>query len=373
MPKRAAFCYLGCLFLVLLTGCSTVQDLLPDRRAEYKRSETGTDLAVPPDLTSSSIDDNLIVPELGPAGTATFSDYSRERGEGGKTNTDLLPQPETVRMEREGTFRWLVIAGDSETVWNEMRRFWEDNGFLLEREDPGTGIMETQWAENRADIPEGPVRSLLGKALDGMYSASTRDKFKLRIEPGQEPDTTSVFLTHYGVKEVQRGEYEVVWENRPRDPELEAEMLRRIMLFVGVSEERATALAQGHEPEAGPRARMMVSPQGQRQLLIQESVAMSWRLVGIALDGSYFQVEERDPALRTFTVRYRDPLADSKSEGILSSLAFWKDEPDEALYEVQLSPGQGRETMVTVLDDEGRQSSSEATEKILLSLEDQLR
>ncbi len=60
------------------------------------------------------------------------------------------------------------------------------------------------------------------------------------------------------------GNVRTAWQPRPADPDLEAEMLRRLMVRLGVAEERArTAVASaGKAPE---RARL-TSEKGRRAL-----------------------------------------------------------------------------------------------------------
>ena len=359
-----------------ISACGGSESIIPDRRPDYKSTVTRDSLEVPPDLTSSTIDDTLVVPELGPAGTATYSDYARERG-GTRlqtTEAELLTQPQGVRIEREGQNRWLVVNAPPEQVWNRLKQFWVDAGFALERENPATGVLETEWAENRADIPDGTVRGAIGGALGFLYSAPTRDKFRTRVEPGQAPATTEVYVTHYGVREEQRGEYETVWEARPRDPGLEAEMLRRMMVSIGVSEERALALLNEQSPAGQSRASLQQGPDGQPYLQLERDYATSWRLVGIALDENGFPVQDGDSTTGVYSVRYQDPLEGQRSEGILSTLAFWReDEPDRDLYQVQITGVGSERTTVAVLDANGSPVEGQVPQAILQVLNAELR
>ena len=124
-------------------------------------------------------------------------------------------------------------------------RFWISNGFALKRDDPTIGIMETDWVENRADIPQDGVRALLKKYLDILYSAPTRDKFRTRLERTADGKRTEVYLSHSGVEEVAAGGTSAsstniyIWQRRPPNPELEAEMLNRLTVYLGASEKRA--------------------------------------------------------------------------------------------------------------------------------------
>jgi outer membrane protein assembly factor BamC len=373
--------------LGLLVSCTfSTENLLPDRRPDYRQSKVLDSLEVPPDLTASTIDDTLLVPELTPSGSANLSDYAGERAGGQPaafSETVLQDQPR-VRMERDGQRRWLVAEQPVDALWPRIKEFWVGNGLLLEKEDPRIGIMETRWLENRADIPDGPIRALLGRVMDFAYSAPTRDKFRVRLERVEEG--TEVYLTHYGVEEVVRGGNDrqggqVLWQSRPADPELEAEMLNRLMVYLGAAERRTQQqIAQGAAATPafaqGPRAQL-TRVDGQQALSISESYAGAWRLVGLALDGGNFVVENQNRAQGLYEVEYREFVEESRrgavgGGGFLSGLAFWRDEeppPAGTRYKVRLA-GQGAQTMVVIQNDQGLPDDSPTAELILTSLRD---
>jgi uncharacterized lipoprotein len=61
--------------------------------------------------------------------------------------------------------------------------------------------METDWAENRAKIPQDFIRQSLGKFLDSLYSTSERDKFRTRLERTPSGET-EIYISHRGMIEV---------------------------------------------------------------------------------------------------------------------------------------------------------------------------
>ncbi len=365
---------LGC---TVMTACSTLNDAIPDRRVDYKQSKTTSTLEVPPDLTSSTIDDSLVVPEISPDSTASYSDYSAERLTAGGVATTVLPQQTDIRVEREGDRRWLVINAESEQVWPRVRDFWSENGFLLKMEDPRIGIMETGWAENRADIPQGPIRNVIGKALDSLYSAATRDSYRVRMERGVRAGTTELYLTHRGMEEVVVGTPaeggNTVWKPRPADPELEVEMLKRLMVHLGSEQKRADSQL-GKEERRSETAQLVRDTDGNTALAINEDFARAWRRTGIALDRVGFAVEDRDRAKGIYYVRYHDPVKEQKSEGFLSKLNFWSsDKPteDQPRYQVHVIDQEGR-CQVVVEDASGQRDNSSTAQRILTLLHEQL-
>ncbi|CDH43694.1 MAG: outer membrane protein assembly factor BamC [Candidatus Competibacteraceae bacterium] len=371
--------------LTALTACSTNFDtLLPDRRPDYRQSKVTSKLEVPPDLTSSTIDDTLVVPEITPTGSASLSAYSSERGGGQqqqikKAESVLPPQP-GITLEQDGNQRWLVITALPDQVWPKVREFWISNGFALKRDDPTIGIMETDWVENRADIPQDGVRALLKKYLDILYSAPTRDKFRTRLERTADGKRTEVYLSHSGVEEVAAGGTSAsstniyIWQRRPPNPELEAEMLNRLTVYLGASEKRAEVQQAKAGATTGPRVRL-VEQGGESQLLINEDYSRSWRLVGLALDSSNYAVEEQNRGQGLYVVEYRDPEKENQKpgeEGFFSKLAFWRGKPDAPAqgtrYRLRLA-GQSGQTVVVVRSASDQPDSSSGARQVLETLQ----
>lgn len=369
-----------CVMSIVLAACSSIG--LESKKIDYKSASAVKvpTLEVPPDLTSPARDDRFAVPDTGGKGTATFSAYSGERSSQARAQqqSDVLPQVDKARIERSGSQRWLVIAETPDKLWGQVKDFWQETGFLINLELPEAGVMETDWAENRAKLGNDGVRNLLGKVLDSLYSTAERDKFRTRLEPGSIPGTTDVFISHRGMYEiyVSEGKDQTRWQPREPDPELEAEMLRRLMVRFGTDQKRAATEMAATKARPVERAKLSRGNDGAGTLEVQESFDRAWRRVGLALDRVGFTVEDRDRSKGLYFVRYVDPEGDNqkKSEGVLSKLAFWKgSKPDpQTRYRVFVKDG-GSLTTVQVLSIEGGVDQSETSKKILNLLHEQLK
>ena len=374
------------LVTAVAAGCSNIpssDEILPDRKTEYKKSKGAErNLEIPPDLTRSSISDELVIPDAPKRGANTLSGFEMREGVRGRVNarTAVLPQVENIEIQRDGDKRWLVINGEAEDVWYKVVEFWQDNGIILIQQDPTVGVIMTDWLDNRADIKTDVVTDTFRRLFDSLYSSSTRDQYRVRIERGVEPGTTELYLTHRGMQEDTvispgGGDIEdIVWKPRDPDPDLEAEMLNHIMVYLGVSAERARgALAESGKPTA-PLSSLQRS-RGDVSLEINDRFDRAWRITGVALDRVGFAVEDRDRGQGVYFVRYSDPMAGQTDEGFLSKLAFWRDDEsgyDENLYQVRLSQG-GEKTQVLVFDEEGNRDNSETALRILTLLKEQIR
>ncbi len=370
---------LSALTLAVLTGAVAGCGLMPEsRKIDYKSAGKAPTLEVPPDLSQVSRDDRYLVPDIGGKGSATFSAYSADRSAANQAqNSVVLPQVDKVRVERSGTQRWLVVAAPADKLWDNVKEFWQELGFIISIERPEAGVMETDWAENRAKIPDDLIRSTLGKLLDSLYSTGERDKFRTRFESGAEPGTTDVYISHRGMEEVYTSSArdDTRWQPRQPDPELEAEMLRRLMVRLGAEDKRAEA-AVAATAKTEPKAKLAVSDGGKLEL--SERFDRAWRRVGLALDRVGFTVEDRDRSRGLYFVRYVDPEVDNrkKDEGWMSKLAFWKSGSppvdNRVQYRIHVSET-GGQSVVQVLTSEGGNDRSETAKRILNLLLQQLQ
>lgn len=364
-----------------LVGCSTFEsdDLLPDKSVEYKREEqAGQNLEIPPDLTSARINDRMSVPDTFSSGT-TYSEYMvdrRARGIGAvAASAGVLPENPTIQVMRDGDARWLMIEGDADPVWDRVLDFWQDQGILLVEQDPEVGVMLTSWLENRASISRDFLTDAIRSVFDGLYETSQRDAYRVRLE--RVSGNTELYLTHYGMQEElsagSGGDADLtIWTPRPRDPELEVEMLRRLMVFLGTAEDRAQARLNARARDRETRSQLVQGSDGVK-LVIAEDFPRAWRLVGLSLDRVGFAVEDRDRSNGTYYVRYNDPAAQAADEGLLGKLAFWSDDEEpETEYRIRLSPLQTN-TLVQVYNSQDQLEQSDTAKRILNLLREQLR
>ncbi len=363
-----------------LSGCSWLPSFpssSPDYRTQGKNTQIRS-LEVPPDLTKPIGDDRFLVPD--PKAT-TYSQYSRERsGQAvavAPTGSNVLPKFESATIMRAGEQQWLVVKVPPDRVWPVVKEFWSEAGFVLKRETPESGIMETDWAENRAKIPQDAVRNALGRFLDGMYSSGERDKFRTRLEAGAEVGTTEIFVSHRGLEEVftNPDQNSIAWQFRPSDKALELEMLGRMMVKFGVATDKVVAVAGATTATVAARAGYDATKSG--TLKLNEPFDRAWRRVGLALDRTGFTVEDRDRSKGTFFVRYIDPdaaAAASSKKSWLDVMMFWKsDKPAErAQYRIKVTDA-GTSSDVEVLSADGKADNSATAKRILTLLFEQLR
>lgn len=354
--------------LAVLTGCA----LLEEDKINYKSASKGSTLDVPPDLTQLRRDSRYML-ESSSASASGFAN-AQTRVRESATAVNALG---TVRIERSGNQRWLVVNQSADKVWDSVREFWTSNGFVLATDAADLGIMETDWAENRAKIPQDFLRRTLGKVLDGLYSSGERDRYRTRIERNTSGGV-DIYITHRGMVEeyADAQKTKTIWMPRPSDPELEIEFMRRLMVKLGGTPQQAQqAQAQVQQaPAAAAVLAQVVTLEGQPALALADPIDRAWRRTGLALDRGGFTVEDRDRSRGLFDVRYVAPTANKPEPGFFSRIFSSKTEAASGprRYQVQLT-AKGETTELRVRGQDGQAASAEDVKNIVQLLAAQLR
>ena len=371
-----------------LAACSSF-DFGQDR-IQYETSDSRAPLEIPPDLSSVPGSDRYAVPSRQQVIYA--SQQAQGNTLGANQNAQLvLPQGEVAKIIRDGNDRWIHVDLAPEIVWPVMQDFWTTVGLSLSRQDAATGVMETNWAENRAKLPQDIIRGTLGRIVDLVYSTGERDQYRARIERSATGGS-DIFVTHRAMVEVVKsmgGDNETtVWQPGPSDPEMEAEMLTRLAQRINqeFNPEAVKKSAAEHEAEVQKltsyQAEEAISQLEQdaegvaTSIFIKEDFERAWRRVALAIDRMGFTVEDRDRSRGFFLVRYLDQEYEEqkRSEQGFWSNAFGNTKPVEApQYVIYLQRLSDTECRVHVLGPDGKVDQTGVAPRILTLLSEQTK
>lgn len=379
MMKQAVRCAGPLALCAAIVGCSTIG--LSTDKIDYKSVAPAKPLDVPPDLSQLPRDDRYALPDRPGVASASAGAGGAARAPATTTQT-VAPASPRAHIERAGSERWLAVDTTPEQAFTVVKDFWASVGLAIEREDAAAGIVETTWAENRAKLPQDIIRRTIGRVLDKLYSTGEQDKFRTRIERTPK-NTAEIYISHRGMVEVYTtaSKDSTVWQPRPADPQLEAEMLQRLLLkfapvTTAAAETSAAPTTTASAPAAREVARIVRGADGRAQRVeVDEPFDRAWRRVGLALDRGGFTVEDRDRAKGTYFVRYLDPEYEAKqrdAQGFFSRV-FGREPKINAQQFRVLVAAAGEATAVTVLDKDGKPDAGATAQKILGQINDQLK
>ena len=363
-----------------IAGCSTSGDR--QSGPEYEMSRQMDNLEVPPDLIAPDSERAYRIPDA-PGERVSAREMQQDsaarqqqRQPAGATapvrsDARVLPETADVELMREGSVRWLSVEAPPEDLWERLAAFWDSQNLRLERNEPQVGIMETEWAEDRAGIPLRGTQNIFARALGNVYDANTRDKYRLRVE--RDNGRSAIYISHRGAAEEPEGET-WRWAMRPSDPELEAEMLNRLRVF----------LATGEMPEGGTRVAETIGDrptelhqtehEGQPVLVIGSDFDRMWSQMGTLLDRAGLLVDEQDRNRGTFEVTYRpDMVGDSERGGFFSRI-FGRggDRRENERYQVRLTDIGNGDLRIEARDVDGESLSRRDAEFVLERIEQQI-
>ena len=350
--------------VIALVACTTTYE---GDKVDYKSAGKAPSLEIPPDLSQLSQQSRYAIPGK----PVTASSLNASQPTSGKVQSVGIVAQGDVKIERVGNKRWLVVKRPAAQLWNPVREFWQESGFLLTIDQPNLGIMETDWAENRAKLPQDVIRATVGKLLDSVYSTGEMDKFRTRMETG--PDgATEIFISHRGMIEQynNKDNTSTIWTNREVDSELEAEFLKRLMVKLGTSQEQAQALIASSVSRE--KVARVTTINGVPVMQLDDNFDQAWRRVGLALDRTGFSVEDRDRSQGVYFVRYVEPGV-SKEPGWLGKLFGAKPQENAPLKFRIAVRGTGDVTTVSILDATGQPDSSDNAKRIVQVLADDIR
>lgn len=376
------------VLLASLGACSSLEGMFSSDKVDYRTAARQTQgLEVPPDLTQLARENRSQV-QGGTVSAAALQQQQQQQGTGPAAKRGPAPNSQLAinaagdaKLERAGDTRWVHSSLPVEQVWPQLRAFWQERGFQVASEKLELGVMETNWAENRAKLPMDIIRSTIGKVFDFAYSTGERDMYRARVERSAAGGT-DIFIAHRGMQEIYTSSQrdQTTWQARPTDPLLEAEMLSRLLLKLGGKAEAAeTTVATAEAPKPaippGPQfgARGRALSEVPDSLQVNEDFERAWRRVGQSLDRHGFTIEDRDRNQGLFYLRYADPNQAGKEEPNFFQRLFKGEQAQtNSRYRISVKT-QGNVSTVSVLDDKGQQQTNEIAKRILNLLMDDLR
>ena len=380
------------LITATLVGCDSIPFI--NNEPDYKGAGRSKPLEVPPDLTAAPVSDAYAIP-----GNTSYSSYSQAQESQEAAVEKVLTNPDGVRLEKTAGQSWLVVNAPAEKVWPVIREFWAEQGFAVRSEDPKIGVMETEWINADAIKKDdtGNFGEKFDKWLDSLSGTADKKKFRTRLDRGEVANTTEIYMTHRSVNgapddgknrvKTQLGEIDTGYRadakkivpQDARDAELDAELLRRLMVKLGVEEQKSKAVIA--QAVITKHADLVKEADGSSTLMLTDSYDRAWRRVGLALDRIGFIVVDKDRSEGTFFVRYTDMDVDGtpkKKKGLLDRMKFWSSDDKEPVdteteYRVKVSDAEKDSSKVIVVDKAGAKLKTNTANRIVTLLYEQLK
>jgi len=353
---------------LLLSACGSV---LETDKVNYKSQNDEAKpvtLEVPPDLTKMDRNKRYQLPD----GSISAKTLGGEQALPRSDETSPLKLAD-LQIKKSGTQVWLEVARTPEVLWPQIKDFWAESGFTFAREDQKLGLLETDWAENRAKLPQDFIRRNLGKVIDSLYSTGERDKFRISLERTSD-NKTEIYVTHRGLIEVYADSLSrrTVWQPRPSAPALEKEFLRRLMIKLDPSKSNAVTTTDAviHTKAS---ASTLTSIEGKPAVSFAQGFDIAWRRVGATLDRNGFTVEDRDRKQGIYFVRYVEIDADGEPGFFSRIFSRTKGTQGPQQFRIKIQSQSEQKSTITILNASGLPDGSDVAKKIAQLLVNELQ
>ena len=218
------------LLFALVTACSSALD------TRYLDASLGQPLELPPDLSISDTESDFELP------TAFSGDDASVRNK-----IPVLAMVDSLQLKSSDGFYWLEVEEPVDNLYQLIKNYWSSEGYGLVVDEPIIGVMQTEWIYREEGVNR-PDASWWERIFTPDDFSASQDQFRTRIERDPENRRNRVYIVHRGTEykhviETKAGDnnldadYDTDWHFRRQEPELEIEMLSRLMVYLGLQKD----------------------------------------------------------------------------------------------------------------------------------------
>jgi len=334
------------LFSLFISGCfseeqkQTIKEnriQLGEVKVNYYSDKSVTSLEVPPDLTAPKYENSFRLSEYINNVDPSYVDLGGQVEDRNTKKEVVLPELTDIVVKKSGSRRWLEVDKNTEIVWNLSRQFLKDQGFVIKKSNKKIGYMETDYLENKPEIPAkslGIFRSFFASTIDNVsYTLPSVDKYSIRIEPLDSGKKSQVHLSISSMAEVNSkigGDETTYWQSKERDVALENEMLYMLMVFLGSDAAKAREKIVDAKEEGKVFVELVDGINGYGKLVFKLNFIDTWDNLSWAMTNLNIELDDKDLKEKTFYIN----VANEEEKGIFSKM--FGDEAIRKAYQLQL-------------------------------------
>ena len=282
---------LSLILSLLLSGCGSlfgVDGFFRDRGDDYLRSEPLEPLQLPAGIEAHNVQALYGIPPISNDDFDSTAEFEVPRPL--SLSANLLE--ETVKIQKLGARRWILINVPPSEVWPQLRSFLAQNNLDLSRIDTTNGILETYWVQFKDDL-------------------SKKDKFRLQIDQGVQPETSEIHILQVSVDNSQSASGEVNWPISSMNPEREAVLLDD--LAATLASDMSASISMLAQNIGGKSKINMAQVDGEPVLQMKLEYKRAWATIGYSVNREGFSLFDDDRKLGIYYVSYIKPVEKSDS------------------------------------------------------------
>lgn len=283
-----------CLASIALTGCGLFgnEGYFRDRSDDYQMASSLPPLQMPEGVSQKHQEELYEIPQVG-AGELESGEFEVPRPQALSVNIGA----DRVKIQKLGNRRWVLVSQPPEEVWPQLHYFLRTSGLQLAMSDASAGVMETAWLQFK-DSPD------------------TKDKYRLRVESGVQPDTTEVHVRHLSVSAETPAGAGVDWPQRSTSPEREGWMIDEMSTALA-AESTGAAASLVAQAIGGGSVKVQLQELAGKEPFIAMDLAMerAWATVAHALNVGAYRLHREDADIGLFYVTYDEDRELTEEDG----------------------------------------------------------
>ncbi len=348
--------------LMLLTGCGWMSDdkgFFVDRSNDYLKAKEGPPLVVPEDLSSTSIQNTMAIPQIS-------STQRHVNFEGGAPRPEAIyarEEAEGVKIQKLGDQRWLLVPQPPAVVWPKVKQFFADNGVAIELEQPQTGRIDTEWMTISSKAARDVVRLSISDAKQAAGVATGRDRVRVLIEPGIRDRSTEIHLRYEN--DSKSMPHEDVMPAQSDIVEVETQLLNELGGYIAANVADASISFVARNISTQSKAELQRDASDLPTLRLNLDFDRAWATVNQALHEAKLDVTDVDRSAGVFYVTVTDQMLNQEEKPSIWTRWFRSEHKRKVTILMEPKPP-GFD--LTVFDDNGQRTSSDVAEQILIMI-----
>ncbi len=273
-----------CAAATALGGCGIFgQDgYFRDRGDDYQMADSLPPLQMPQGVSSKHQEELYEVPQI--SGEVDRGEFVVPRPQALSVNAGL----DRVKIQKLGNRRWVLVNQPPDEVWPQLHYFLRSSGLQLAYSDASAGTMETTW-------------------LTFGESPETKDKYRLQVESGVQPDTTEIHVRHLALPLDAPIGGAVNWPAQSSSQEREGWMIDEMSGALAADSSGAAASLVAQAIGGGKVKVQVMEPAGKEPFIALDlAMNRAWATVAHALNTGAYRLHQEDSDIGIFYVTY-DP------------------------------------------------------------------
>ena len=282
--------------LLILAGCGWFSDdkgFFVNRSDDYIDARQGRNLIIPEDL-GGPLEVPFPIPAVPPQENARFFPGQPPLPDAIYANDNR----DAVRIQRLGRRIWLVVPEPPTRVWPKIKQFLAENGVGVASEQPGQGVITTEWLTIADTQYRDVVRTLLRDLKTAAAAEGGRDRLVLQVEQGLRELTSEVHVRHQREAAVASAE--------PLSStliDLPSRLLNELGAYIAARVAEQTVSMVAREIAGGAKSELGRDGSGAPVLRLFLDEERAWATLGQALTNADVEVLETDRQARAYHVR----------------------------------------------------------------------